>query len=380
MTDSGERLGGKKKLRLDYNLIVLILLVGFIAIVTIMQITTITPGKFPTMIAPANLTNLLAQVSATGIMAMGMAMVMIGGGIDLSVGMLTSFVVLHLAKSFIDPLYGERLPLIGAIVLSIAFAILMETGMGWIISRFNVEPFIITLGGMICFRGIALRIVNSQEVSMTIDGVQQLGSGGQFDLKFSILPEGLVDMAGLTVNFPIYIIVFIIITALVWIIMKYTKYGRRIYAIGANRHAAYLAGINVKNIMLSTYTINGLLVGIASVFLLSRVNTAIITTGQNKEIDVIAAVVIGGVALSGGKGNIWGVFIGAILMGAIENGLTIMRQKAEMQYVAKGLIIIGAVVVGAIIETMMNRSQTRQKQEEAISNAAAEVADEEPAG
>jgi ribose/xylose/arabinose/galactoside ABC-type transport system permease subunit len=164
--------------------------------------------------------------------------------------------------------------------------------------------------------------------------------------------------------------------------MKYTKYGRRIYAVGANSHAAYLAGINVKNIVLSTYTINGLLVGIASVFLLSRVNTAIISTGQNKEIDVIAAAVIGGVALSGGKGSIWGVFVGAILMGAIENGLTIMRQKAEMQYVAKGLIIIGAVVVGSVIETMVSRNQTKQKQHEAdaISAAAAEIADESAGG
>jgi ribose/xylose/arabinose/galactoside ABC-type transport system permease subunit len=375
MTDTGERLGAKRKFRLDYNLIVLIILIAFIAIVTLLQLTSITPGKFPTMIAPANLTNLLSQVSATGIMAMGMAMVMIGGGIDLSVGMLTSFVVLHLAKSFIDPLYGQRLPLIVAILLSIAFAVLMESGMGWIISRFKVEPFIITLGGMICFRGIALRIVNSQEISMTIDGVQQLGDGGQFNLKASILPDGLVDAAGLTVYFPIYILVFIGITALIWIIMKYTKYGRRIYAVGANPHAAYLAGINVKNVILSTYTINGLLVGIASVFLLSRVNTAIITTGQNKEIDVIAAAVIGGVALSGGKGSVWGVFVGAILMGAIENGLTIMRQKAEMQYVAKGLIIIGAVVVGSIIVMMLNRNQTKTIQhEEEISAAAADTA------
>ncbi|MDR0519417.1 MAG: ABC transporter permease [Clostridiales Family XIII bacterium] len=379
MSGSGERLGEKRGFKWDYNLIVLVILVAFILIVTIMQLTTITPGRFPTMIAPANLTNLIAQVSATGMMAMGMAMVMIGGGIDLSVGMLTSFVVLHLAKSFIDPLYGERLPLIAAILLSIAFAVLMETGMGWIISRFKVEPFIITLGGMICFRGIALRIVNSQEVSMTIDGVQQLGEGGQFNLKANILPDGMVDAAGLTVNLPVYTLVFIGVTVLVWAIMKYSKYGRRIYAVGANPQAAYLAGIDVKNVILSTYTINGLLVGIASVFLLSRVNTAIITTGQNKEIDVIAAAVIGGVALSGGKGNIWGVFIGAILMGAIENGLTIMRQKAEMQYVAKGLIIIGAVVVGSIIEMMLNRSQTKkiQREEDEISAAAAAASSEQ---
>jgi ribose/xylose/arabinose/galactoside ABC-type transport system permease subunit len=364
MSDSGERLGEKKKFKWDSNLNVLAILIAFIIIITIVQATTITPGRYPTMVSPANLINVLSQVSATGIMAMGMAMVMIGGGIDLSVGMLTSFVVLHLAKSFIDPLYGAQLPLAVAIILSILFAVLMESGMGWIISRFKVEPFIITLGGMICFRGVALLIVNSQEVSM---------QGALDPLKNSILPStmNVVDPAGLTVNFPVYILAFIGVTVLIWIIMKYSKYGRRIYAVGANSHAAYLAGINVKNVILSTYTINGLLVSIAAIFLLARVNTAIITTGQNREIDVIAAAVIGGVALSGGKGNIWGVFIGAILMGTIENGMNILRLNAEWQYVAKGLIIIGAVAAGAIVASAQNRTQMRRKQQEAELSAAA---------
>ena len=138
--------------------------------------------------------------------------------------------------------------------------------------------------------------------------------------------------------------------------MKYTKYGRRCNAIGANRNAAYLAGINVKNTVLSTYALNGLIVGIAAIMLLSRVNTAIITTGQNLEIDVIAAVVVGGTALSGGKGNIWGTFIGAILLGSIANGMNILRLQSEWQFVAKGVILIVAVAAGAAVQARRERT------------------------
>lgn len=186
--------------------------------------------------------------------------------------------------------------------------------------------------------------------------------GGALDgLKNSIIP-GLEDpTSGLNMNIPPYIFIFVAITIIIWWLMKYTKYGRRIYAVGANPQAAYLAGINVKNIVLSTYSINGLLVGIGATCLLARVNTAIITTGANKEIDVIAAVVVGGVAMSGGKGNIWGVFIGAFTMGAIENGLNILRVQAEWTYVAKGLIIIAAVSAGAIASMVSARRQLRQQ-------------------
>jgi len=347
--------GAEKRTRFKSgNRNVFFILIGFIAVITVVQMLFIRPGSFPTMISPSNLMNILIQVSATGIMAMGMTMVMIAGGIDLSVGMLTSFVALYTAKSFIDWNY----PLAVAIIAAILLAVLFESAMGWIISRLKVEPFIITLGGMTCFRGVALLIVNSQEVSM---------QGALNGLKNSIIPP-VKDPAGLIINVPPYIFVFIAITVIVWWVLKYTKYGRRIYAVGANPQAAYLAGINVKNVILSTYALNGLIVGIGAICLLARVNTAIISTGQNREIDVIAAAVIGGIAMSGGKGNAWGVFLGAILMGAIENGMNILRLKAEWQFVAKGLIIIGAVVAAAVAANLQNRrqlmaQQTKTKQE-----------------
>ena len=365
MNYSGERIGKRKfEFHWNANLNVLVIWIVFVIIITLVQVISLMPGRYPTMIAPANMTNILAQVSATGIMAMGMAMVMIAGGIDLSVGMLTSFVVLYAAKSHID--YG--LSLQAALITAVIFAVAFEAGMGFVISRLSVEPFIITLGGMICFRGVALLVVHSQEISM---------KGAMDPLKNSVIQE-VRDPAGLVINVPPYIFIFLAITVLIWIVMRFSKYGRRIYAVGANRQAAYLAGIDVKNIVFSTYIINGLLVSVAALILLARVNTAIISVGQNKEIDVIAAAVVGGVAMSGGKGSIWGVFIGALLMGTIENGMNMLRINAEWQYVAKGLIIIGAVSVAAIVASMQTRRQMRLKQEaslvsSAIDDAAAEA-------
>ena len=358
MNDSGERIGKKKfEFHWNANLNVLLIWVVFVLIIMFAQIFVLMPGQYPTMVSPSNFTNLIAQVSATGIMAMGMAMVMIAGGIDLSVGMLASFVALYAAKSHAD--FG--LSLQAALITAVIFAVAMEAGMGFIISRLTVEPFIITLGGMICFRGVALLVVRSQEVSM---------NGAMDPLKTTINTQEIRDPAGLVVNIPPYIFIFLAITVIIWIVMRYSKYGRRIYAVGANKHAAYLAGIDVKNIIFSTYVINGLLVAIAAIILLARVNTAIISVGENKEIDVIAAAVVGGVAMSGGKGSIWGVFIGAVLMGTIENGMNMLRINAEWQYVAKGLIIIGAVSVAAIVAAVQMRRQLRQKQDASLAAAA----------
>ena len=364
MNDSGERIGKRKfEFHWNANLNVLVIWVAFVIIITLIQAISLSPGQYPTMIAPANLANVFAQVSATGIMAMGMAMVMIAGGIDLSVGMLVSFVVLYCAKSYTD--FGLTLP--QAILTAILFAVAFQAGMGFIISRLNVEPFIITLGGMICFRGIALLVVKSKEVNI----------GGAMDPLKATVISGLRDPAGLSVNIPRFLFIFLAITVIIWIVMRFTKYGRRIYAVGANRQAAYLAGIDVKNIIFSTYIINGLLVSIAALILLARVNTAIITVGQNREIDVIAAAVVGGVAMSGGKGSIWGVFVGALLMGTIENGMNILRLNAEWQFVAKGLIIIGAVSAAAIVASLQARRQLRIKQDvSALASAAIDKAAE----
>jgi len=328
------------------NTNILMITIFFFVVISVVQlILSAVSGKvvYPSFITPVNLLNILMQVACVGIMAMGMTVVMIGGGIDLSVGMLTSFVAIFIAKAFID--WDISLPI--AIITSIVIAVIFETGMGLVISRLKVEPFIITLGGMIAFRGIALLICNSQEIST---------EGALSFLKANLIEGAKDPVSGLSLSIPIYVIVFLVITFVMWWLLKYTKYGRRVYAVGANRNAAYLAGIGVKNIVLSTYALNGFLVSIAAIMLLARVNTAIITIGQNLEIDVIAATVVGGVALSGGKGNIWGTFIGAILLGTIANAMNILRLQSEWQFVVKGIIIIAAISAGAIVAA---RSQER---------------------
>lgn len=338
------------------NQTVILMLIGFFAAVIVIQLIASTAAgaiAYPTFIGPVNLLNIMMQVSVVGICAMGMTLVMVGGGIDLSVGMLMSFVGLFTALGTTK--WGLGLP--ASLVLVIILAVAMESAMGLIISRLSVEPFIITLGGMITFRGVALLICNSQEISI---------QGALEGLKTNLLGSGAKDASGLLMQVPVYVLIFLGITVLMWWLLKYTKFGRRVYAVGANKSAAYLAGIPVKTIVLLTYTINGLLTALAGIVLLSRVNTAIITNGQNLEIDVIAATVVGGVAMSGGKGNIWGTFIGAILLGSIANGMDIMRLQSEWQFVAKGIIIIAAVAAGAYVATRQKSGQhTRQLKESA---------------
>lgn len=344
---------GKKKFALkgENSTVLLIFICFFIAIVVVQLI--MSGGAFPTMIVPSNLLNILMQVTCVGIMAMGMTVVMISGGIDLSVGMLTSFVILFFAVAYIR----WEMPVAAAMALAVGLAILFEFAMGLVISRLSVEPFIITLGGMIAFRGAALLVCNSQEVSVN----QVLDP-----LKTNLLDGATDPVNGLGLQLPIYVLIFIAVTIIFWWLLKYTKYGRRIYAVGANKQAAYLAGINVKNIICSTYVIQGAMVGLAAIILLARINTAIITAGANLEIDVIAAAVVGGVAMSGGKGNIWGTFIGAVLLGAIANAMNILKLQTEWQYIVKGIIIIAAVSAGALTASMQARNQLKKQKEEAL--------------
>lgn len=317
------------------NKTVLSIFLGFVVIIVILQLILTDGSQYPTFISPVNIFNILQQVSAPGIIAIGMTIVMISGGIDLSVGMLASLVSIITALG----ISHWNLGVAPSILLGVGSAIILETCMGFIISRTSVEPFIITLGGMITFQGIALLLSNSREVIMH----------GELDFLTNNLIDGAKDpVTGLDLRLPSYILIFFIVALLGGLLLAYTKYGRRIYSVGTNPYAAYLAGINVRNVKLSVYMIQGLLVGIGAVLLLARINTGIITLGQGLEIDTIAMVVIGGTALIGGRGNIVGTLIGIIFLGSIGNAMNMLRMPSEVQFLAKGLIIIIAVSAGDI--------------------------------
>ena len=314
----------------------MVLLIFALIIVLMQVIISLVNGQFryPTFIAPVNLLNILMQVAVPGIVAIGMTMVIISGGIDLSVGMLASLVSIFVALGMSR--WGMSPPV--AIVCGIMLSTICSGILGFIISRTKVEPFIITLGGMMAFQGIALLLCGSREVTLK----------GQLDIFKTNLIEGAKDpVTTLNLIIPVYVVIFLLLIVAFWLIMKYTKFGRRIYAVGCNSQAAYLSGVNVKNVKLFVYLANGALVGVGAVLLLARINVGIITLGQNLEIDVIAMVIIGGTAMAGGKGNIWGTFIGVLLLGSISNAMNMLRMPSAWQFVAKGVIIITSVSLAA---------------------------------
>lgn len=338
------------------NLRVLSIFFLFIIVIVVLQLIVFGTGVFPTFISPVNILNMLQQVSAPGIVAVGMTFVMISGGIDLSVGMMASLVAIIIAMGFSVWHFG----IIPSILLGIGAAVALETFMGYLISRTKVEPFIITLGGMILCQGIALLISNSQEIDIA----------NQLNFLTVNLINGAIDpLTGLHMIFQPYVIVFLLILLIGGLVLVFTKYGRRVYAVGANQQAAYLAGINVKNIKFSTYIITGVLVGISAIVLLGRVDTGIITLGQGMEISTIAMVVIGGTALAGGKGNMGGTLIGILFLGSIGNAMALLRLPPEVQYVTRGLVIIIAVSVGDIsskISEYFGRKRGARRQHAAV--------------
>jgi len=277
-------------------------------------------------IKPMNIANVLMQISITGMLATSMTLVMISGGIDLSVGQMMCFI--GTAMAFMIKHVG--LNDLSVVVFGIVLAVIFQVLMGLIISRTKLEPFIVSLGFMSIYKGFTYLITNGSEI--TIEG------------KFRFLGKTYLN---LTDNFRLGmpVIALLVLVTIMWLILKYTKFGRSIYAVGGNENAAFLAGINVKNFKLLLYAVNGLFVAIATMASLSRMGTGNPLMGEGKEIDVIAAVVVGGTALSGGKGNVWGTFIGVLLLGCISNALNILGVSPHWQYVMRGSIIILAVLL-----------------------------------
>jgi len=253
-----------------------------------------------------------------------MTFIMISGAIDLSIGQMMCFVGTMMAFLIKTVNLSGGLAAIIALVVTIMFQLIM----GLIISRTKLESFIVSLGFLSIYRGFTYLITNGREI--TTEG------------KFTFLGRTYID---LTENFRIAmpVIIFVVLTILVWFLLKYTKFGRRVYAVGGNENAAYLAGINVKNFRLLLYGINGVFIAIATMVQLSRLGTGNPLMGEGKEIEVIAAVVVGGTVLAGGRGNAWGTFIGVLLLGIISNGLNILGVNPHWQYVMRGLLIVFAV-------------------------------------
>ncbi|WP_226376207.1 xylose ABC transporter permease XylH [Pectobacterium quasiaquaticum] len=360
----------------NINLQVYVMIAAIIAIM--LFFTYMTDGAY---LSARNLSNLLRQTAITGILAVGMVFVIISAEIDLSVGSMMG--LLGGAAAIFDVWFGWPLPL--TIVVTLALGLLLGAWNGWWIAYRKVPSFIVTLAGMLAFRGILIGITNGTTVSPTSEAMSQIGQ--------SYLPAGMGFMfgaiglmvfiawqwrrrssrarLGLPVNPPAGDIGRQTFTALVvlgaiYLLNDYrgvptpvlvltllmlggiflatrTAFGRRIYAVGGNIDAARLSGVNVERTKMAVFAINGLMVAVAGLILSSRLGAGSPSAGNIAELDAIAACVIGGTSLAGGIGSVAGAVMGAFIMASLDNGMSMLDVPTFWQYVVKGGILLLAV-------------------------------------
>ena len=273
-------------------------------------------------VSAANNMNILRQVAINLVLAAGMTFVILTGGIDLSVGsMLAVAAVLGMKMSLPDAAPWLALPTF--ILAGLACGMLNGT----MVAYFNINPFVVTLGTMTALRGAAYLLASGTTVlNNEIPSFEWLGNGDFLAVPWLIWVAAAVAF-------------------LSWFILRKTILGLHIYAVGGNAQAARLTGIKVTTVLLFVYAINGLFAGIAGAMSASRLYAANGNWGTGYELDAIAAVVLGGTSLSGGIGSIWGTVIGALIIGVMNNGLTILGLSSFWQYVAKGAVIVLAVLL-----------------------------------
>lgn len=348
-----------------YGLLLALVIMGI-------ALTALTEGVF---FSPRNLVNLTRQVAVNGILAVGMTFVILLAGIDLSIGSVVAFA--GIAVAYLQVVLGwGTAPSIAAALLCGAAAGMFN---GFFVTRFAIHPFIITLGMMTIARGLALIISKGASIAPMSDSFASIGNssvppyaamaavavlaafwiagsvkgiirakGGAGEIAGAVLKLAVAGFFMWLFSFeglPVIVSVFAVIAFAGIFILHKTAFGRYMFAIGGNETASYLSGINVKGVKFLVFTIMGLLSGAAGVVLTARLNAATPTMGNMFELDAIASVVIGGTSLMGGTGSVEGTIIGAFIIGILNNGLQLLNVDPFLQYVVKGFIIIGAVML-----------------------------------
>jgi ribose transport system permease protein/inositol transport system permease protein len=289
----------------------------------------------PRFLHPLNIMNVLRQVSIAGLVALGMTYVILTAGIDLSVGSLVALAGLVCAWVSKGGMADRFAVEIGAsagnpVYLAAAAAVLvgMVGGLlqGAIIAKLRVPPFVVTLGGLTAFRGLALLFSGGGPIS-------------GFEPDFTWWGQGRIW------SVPVPVIIFFVAAVLAHLILRYTQFGKHVYAVGGNARAAALNGVPVERITISVYVISGFFCGLAAFLLSARLNSAEAVAGSGLELTVIAAVVIGGTSLFGGVGSIFGTVTGALLIGVLTNGLVLLNVSSFIQQIVIGVILVAAVAL-----------------------------------
>ena len=273
----------------------------------------------PEFLTGNNLANLARQVAIFGILAIGQLMVILTGGIDLSVGS-----ILGLAGAVTAQLLVTGMPIIPAIMIGVVVGGVLGLTNGVLVTRFKLPPFIATLGMLGIARGIVLVITDANTIQGLPDGFQSLANGT-------------------VLGIPNLLIIFAIITAIAWFVLNRTVFGRYVYAVGSNPEAARLAGVPVAMVTTAVYVISGVLAAVGGVLLTSRLGAGVPTAGTGFELQAIAACVIGGASLSGARGSAIGAACGALIIGVLNNGGNLLAINAFYLQIAIGALVLVAV-------------------------------------
>lgn len=270
-----------------------------------------------------NILTVLRQVSINALIAFGMTFVILTGGIDLSVGS-----ILALAGSLTAGMLASGMDPILAIIIGMLAGAVMGAFNGLVITKGKVAPFIATLATMTIFRGLTLVYSDGRPITGLSDS-----------MTFKMIGQGYIF------GIPVPVITMLIAYGILFFILKKTVFGRQVYSIGGNEEASILSGISADKVKVWVYSLTGLLSALAGIILTSRLNSAQPTVGVAYELDAIAAVVLGGTSLSGGRGWIFGTLIGALIIGVLNNGLNLLDVSSFFQQVVKGSVILLAVLL-----------------------------------
>jgi ribose/xylose/arabinose/galactoside ABC-type transport system permease subunit len=267
----------------------------------------------------ANLINVALSIAIVGVLGVGMTAVILTGGIDLSVGSGVALV------GIVTALAAHAGGSLSALFAGISLGGLAGAFVGLLVARWSVPSFLVTLATLSIERGLAYWI-----------------SGGR---SVGALPTGLTWLGqGIVLGLPVPVWVMLLVFALGWFVLTRTTGGRWVYATGGNAQAAWLAGVDTPRVIFATYLANGLLVGLAGVMLAARLGAGVPNAGVGYELDVIAAVVVGGTALVGGRGGVVGTLVGAVFIGVLNNALNIANVDPYLQRIVVGVVILGAVL------------------------------------
>nr|WP_280519081.1 ABC transporter permease [Shinella curvata] len=299
----------------------------FLAFLLLVGILALSNEFFLT---PGNISNVLLQTSINGILAIGMTFVILTRGIDLSVGSVVALAGM-VSASFVTSsatagIAGAPYPMVVALAVGILVGVACGGLVGFIVSRFSVPAFVATLGMLSAARGATLIYGGGKPVPGLSPEFRWIGTGN-------------------ILGIPMPVILLALVFGISWWVLTRTRFGRYIYAVGGNPHAAKTSGLNVTRIRFMVYVISGALSGLAGMILSARTGSALPQAGIAYELDAIAAVVIGGTSLSGGVGRVTGTLIGALIIGVMNNGLDLMGIQSYYQQVLKGALIVGAVML-----------------------------------